>query len=93
MDENAMRGSQVEAAVEDRSCVQLTARQAEVVKLAAKGKTSKETARLLGLSKLTVDDYLDSARARVGAANKAELVAWAIASGFASYSALEGTVR
>ena len=93
MDGNTMRGPQVGAAVEERSCVQLTARQAEVVKLAAQGKTSKETARLLGLSKLTVDQYLDSARARVGAANKAELVAWAIVSGFASYSAMEGTSR
>ncbi|MQY04632.1 response regulator transcription factor [Actinomadura macrotermitis] len=59
----------------------LTARQTEVVRLAALGLTAKETARRLGISKNTVDEHLSEARRRVGATTKSHLVGWAVASG------------
>ena len=65
-------------------CV-LTPRQAQVVQLVAEGMTAKETARRLGISKSTVDEYIREAKQRVRASTKAELAAWAIMSGIAAY--------
>ncbi|MBT2211290.1 MULTISPECIES: response regulator transcription factor [Actinomadura] len=62
----------------------LTARQTEVVRLAALGLTAKETARELGISKNTVDEHLSEARRRVGAVTKSHLVGWAVAAGLVS---------
>ncbi|WP_344339402.1 helix-turn-helix transcriptional regulator [Kitasatospora putterlickiae] len=59
----------------------LTARQTEVVRLAALGLTAKETARRLGISKTTVDEHLAEARRRVGATTKSHLVGLAVAAG------------
>lgn len=64
---------------------QLTQRQTQVVLLAARGLTAKETAQRLGISKNTVDEHLGKARRRVGAASKTQLIAWAVASGTVSY--------
>lgn len=61
----------------------LTARQTEVVRLAALGLTAKETARRLGISKTTVDEHLTEARRRVGATTKSHLVGLAVAAGIA----------
>ncbi len=60
--------------------IRLTPRQEEVVGLAANGLTAKEIARRLGLSKRTVDEHFDAARARTGTVSRAELIAWAMAS-------------
>jgi DNA-binding CsgD family transcriptional regulator len=62
----------------------LTARQTEVVRLAADGLTAKETARRLGISKTTVDEHLAEARRRVRATTKSHLVGWAVAAGVVS---------
>jgi DNA-binding CsgD family transcriptional regulator len=59
----------------------LSRRQLEVVQLAAAGLTAKQTAIRLGLSRHTVNEYLQTAKRRAGASTKAELVAWAVASG------------
>jgi DNA-binding CsgD family transcriptional regulator len=59
----------------------LSRRQADVVQLAAAGLTAKQTAVRLGISRYTVNEYVQSAKRRIGAATKAELVAWAVASG------------
>lgn len=59
----------------------LTARQTEVVRLAALGLTAKETARRLGISKTTVEEHLTEARRRVGATTKSHLVGLAVAAG------------
>ncbi|HUZ51841.1 MAG TPA: helix-turn-helix transcriptional regulator [Streptosporangiaceae bacterium] len=61
----------------------LTPRQAQVVRLAAAGMTAKETARRLGISKNTVDEYIRDAKRRVKASTKAELTAWATMTGIA----------
>jgi DNA-binding CsgD family transcriptional regulator len=61
----------------------LTARQADVVRLTAQGLSAKECARLLGISKRTVEDHLDGAKERAGVTTKGELVAWAVRSGIA----------
>lgn len=63
----------------------LTPRQTEVVQLAVLGLTAKETARQLGISKNTVDEYLREARRRAGAATKSQLIGWAVASGMIPY--------
>jgi DNA-binding CsgD family transcriptional regulator len=63
----------------------LSQRQTQVVLLAALGLTAKETAQRLGISKNTVDEHMGKARRRVGAASKAQLIAWAVASGIVSY--------
>jgi len=45
--------------------------------------TAKETARRLGISKNTVDEYIRDAKRRVKASTKAELTAWATMTGIA----------
>ena len=68
----------------DYSSDMLSRRQADVVKLAAAGLTAKQTATRLGISRHTVNEYVQNAKRRIGASTKAELVAWAVASGMLS---------
>lgn len=59
----------------------LTTREAEVLTLVAKGLNSKEIAGILGVSESTVRTHVEHARAKFGAASRAEAVARAIFSG------------
>lgn len=59
----------------------LTPREKEVLTWAARGKTSWETATILGLSERTVDFYLKNAIFKLGAANKTQAVSKAITQG------------
>lgn len=63
------------AALPDRKTVRLTRRETETLSLAAKGLSAKEIARKLHISPAAVRAYLDSARYRLGAANRAQTVA------------------
>jgi two-component system, NarL family, response regulator NreC len=56
----------------------LTAREREVLKLLAEGKTVRSTASVLGLSVKTVDAHKFNLMRKLGIHNKAELVMWAI---------------
>jgi DNA-binding NarL/FixJ family response regulator len=56
----------------------LTAREREVLKLLAEGKTVRTTATVLGLSSKTVDSHKFNLMRKLGIHNKAELVMWAI---------------
>jgi len=56
----------------------LTAREREVLKLLAEGKTVRSTASVLGLSMKTVDAHKFNLMRKLGIHNKAELVMWAI---------------
>ncbi|GIJ49149.1 DNA-binding response regulator [Virgisporangium aliadipatigenens] len=56
----------------------LTGREAEVLRSVSSGLTHKEVARRLGLSKLTVDTYVQRVRHKLGVGNKAELARAAI---------------
>jgi DNA-binding NarL/FixJ family response regulator len=56
----------------------LTAREREVMKLLAEGKTVRATATVLGLSSKTVDAHKFNLMRKLGIHNKAELVMWAI---------------
>lgn len=56
----------------------LTAREREVLKLLAEGKTVRATATVLGLSSKTVDAHKFNLMRKIGIHNKAELVMWAI---------------
>jgi len=60
---------------EERS---LTAREREVLKLLAEGKTVRGAATILGLSVKTVDAHKFNLMRKLGIHNKAELVMWAI---------------
>ncbi len=59
----------------------LSARQLEVVALLAKGLSTKQVARHLGLSYHTVLEYCDIAKHRFAAANRTGLIAKAIEAG------------
>jgi len=59
----------------------LTARQCDVVRLVAQGKTVREAAKLLGVSAKTVDTHKTNLMRRLGIHNKAELVLWAVKQG------------
>lgn len=59
----------------------LTAREKEALSWSARGKTSWETGRILGLSERTVDFYLKNAMFKLGAANKTQAVSKAISMG------------
>jgi two-component system, NarL family, response regulator NreC len=56
----------------------LTAREREVLKLLAEGKTVRSAADVLGLSMKTVDAHKFNLMRKLGIHNKAELVMWAI---------------
>lgn len=56
----------------------LTAREHEVLKLLAEGKTVRAAATVLGLSVKTVDAHKFNLMRKLGIHNKAELVMWAI---------------
>ena len=56
----------------------LTAREREVLKLLAEGRTVRSTADILGLSVKTVDAHKFNLMRKLGLHNKAELVMWAI---------------
>jgi DNA-binding NarL/FixJ family response regulator len=56
----------------------LTAREREVLKLLAEGKTVRSVAGFLGLSVKTVDAHKFNLMRKLGIHNKAELVMWAI---------------
>jgi two-component system, NarL family, response regulator NreC len=56
----------------------LTAREREVLKLLAEGKTVRTAASVLGLSSKTVDSHKFNLMRKLGIHNKAELVMWAI---------------
>lgn len=56
----------------------LTAREQEVLKLLAEGKTVRKTATVLGLSSKTVDSHKFNLMRKLGIHNKAELVMWAV---------------
>ena len=56
----------------------LTAREREVLKLLAEGKTVRAAAAVLGLSSKTVDAHKFNLMRKLGIHNKAELVMWAI---------------
>ena len=56
----------------------LTAREREVLKLLAEGKTVRGAAIILGLSLKTVDAHKFNLMRKLGIHNKAELVMWAI---------------
>ena len=58
----------------------LTAREREVLKLLAEGKTVRSAATILGLSSKTVDAHKFNLMRKLGVHNKAELVMWAIQS-------------
>jgi two-component system, NarL family, response regulator NreC len=56
----------------------LTAREREVLKLLAEGRTVRSAAGVLGLSSKTVDAHKFNLMRKLGIHNKAELVMWAI---------------
>ena len=56
----------------------LTAREREVLKLLAEGKTVRAAATVLGLSSKTVDAHKFNLMRKLGIHNKAELVMWAV---------------
>ena len=56
----------------------LTAREREVLKLLAEGRTVRSVAAILGLSVKTVDAHKFNLMRKLGIHNKAELVIWAI---------------
>jgi two-component system, NarL family, response regulator NreC len=56
----------------------LTARESEVLKLLAEGRTVRSVASILGLSVKTVDAHKFNLMRKLGIHNKAELVMWAI---------------
>jgi DNA invertase Pin-like site-specific DNA recombinase len=59
----------------------LTARQAEVLRLAGYGLSGKQIARQLGISVRTVEDHFSAMRQRTGARNQNELIAYGAAAG------------
>ena len=59
----------------------LTARQAEVLRLAGRGMSGKQIAHHLGISVRTVEDHFSGMRRRTGARSQGELIAYGIVAG------------
>jgi len=58
--------------------IALTPREKECIKWAAAGKTSWETGMILGISKSTVDFFVENVRSKLQATNKTQAVAQSI---------------
>ena len=63
------------------SATWLTARQAEVLRLAARGLSGKQIARHRGISVRTVEEHFHAMRDRIGTRSQGELIACAVAAG------------
>jgi DNA-binding CsgD family transcriptional regulator len=59
----------------------LTARERDVARLVAEGKTNRAIARSLGIGERTVEGYVASALAKLGFAARAQLAAWTVEHG------------
>jgi DNA-binding CsgD family transcriptional regulator len=59
----------------------LTARERDVAKHVAEGKTNRAIARALGIGERTVEGYVASALAKLGFATRAQLAAWTVEQG------------
>lgn len=60
--------------------VKLTDREAEVLRLAARGMLNKQIGRVLGIGEKTVKAHLGRVYERLGVTNRADAVAWALES-------------
>jgi LuxR family quorum sensing-dependent transcriptional regulator len=69
---------QVLSASSDGIRPQLTARESEVLTWAAHGKSAWETGEILHIAKRTVDEHIQTAARKLGAANKTQAVAQAL---------------
>ena len=74
-------GQRLRRAAESDRLAQLTAREREVLELAARGLHAKEIARKLGISARTVEVHKSRIMAKLGARNVAELVRFSISAG------------
>ncbi|MCJ8189826.1 response regulator transcription factor [Sphingomicrobium aestuariivivum] len=68
-------------ALEPSATWHLTGRESRIVELVALGKSSKEVAKTLTISPSTVDTHLENAKLKLGAHNRASLIARAVAAG------------
>jgi DNA-binding response OmpR family regulator len=64
-----------------RPTVELNSREIETLTWSARGKTSDEIAKILEVTKRTVDFHIDSARLKLGVANRTQAVVAAVAGG------------
>lgn len=78
---NGVDNESVHATVQERV---LTARQVQVLQLAAYGMSGRQIARKLGLSVRTVQDHFSAMRKRANARSEGELIACAVAIGLVS---------
>lgn len=65
----------------DSAYAQLTARECEVLRLAANGYTSKEIAQQIDIAHRTVERHIENARLKLGARNRAHLISKALKAG------------
>jgi non-specific serine/threonine protein kinase len=71
------------------TCVALTRREQEIAALIARGRTSREIARVLVISERTADAHAEHIRDKLGLRSRTEIAAWAVQRGMldASFSA------
>jgi DNA invertase Pin-like site-specific DNA recombinase/DNA-binding CsgD family transcriptional regulator len=74
-------GKDTDRLSEPGAAVSLTARQAELLRLCARGLSGKQIARRLGISARTVEAHFRGMLRRTGASSRSELVAYAAAVG------------
>jgi DNA-binding NarL/FixJ family response regulator len=75
------RGEKASDVEFESSSVRLTAREEEVVRLAARGLSNKAIAHELGISRRTVEGHLNHVFEKLGTASRTELVHYALAHG------------
>jgi DNA-binding NarL/FixJ family response regulator len=68
----------------------LSPRLSQVLELTSQGLTEKEIAHKLGLSKWTIDSYMQELRLRLGARNKAQMLMLAVAAGWVAIQLVHG---
>lgn len=71
-----------------RQPVQFTGRMLDVIRWLSRGKSDTDMATILGLSRHTVNDYVEEAKRRVGVASRRELAIHALYSGHVTFADL-----
>jgi DNA-binding CsgD family transcriptional regulator len=68
----------------------LSPRLSQVLELTSQGLSEKEIAHQLGLSRHTVNAYMDQLKMRLGARNKSQMLMLAVAAGWIAIQFIQG---
>ena len=76
----------------EEELVQLTQRECDVIRLVARGRSAKETARELSIAPCTVERHVENVRLKTRTRNRAHMIAHVIREGMLPMEPSSGTL-